>query len=182
VTVTSSVHDGDLLTWEQYGALTEDTRGECIDGRLVANAPPDEFHQTVPTRLLIALTAGLPRTHRVLPTWGWEPVDDEFEPDLIVYALADRSDPRRFTGTPDLCVEVLSSNRRHDLVLKMTRYAAAGLPRYWIVDPRDRTLTTYVLEDGTFRPTEVLHDTDPPEQLDLGLARLVVDAAALFAD
>jgi len=66
----------------------------------------------------------------------------------------------------------------------MTKYAAAGLPRYWIVDPRDRTLTSYVLEDVSFRPTEVLHDTHLPEELDLGpdvgRVRLSVDAVALF--
>ncbi|MGH3735443.1 MAG: Uma2 family endonuclease [Micromonosporaceae bacterium] len=47
-----------------------------------------------------------------------------------------------------LAVEVLSpSNAGNDLILKRHDYAAAGIPNYWIVDPRAHTLT--VLEhDG----------------------------------
>jgi len=70
-----------------------------------------------------------------------------------------------FEGVPDLVVEVLSrSTRARDRGIKMKRYAASGIPHYWIVDPRTRTLEAYRLtEDGyeltgtygpgsTFRP------------------------------
>ncbi len=39
----------------------------------------------------------------------------------------DTEETTRFTGTPVLCVEVLSSNRATDLVVKTTRYAALGV-------------------------------------------------------
>jgi Uma2 family endonuclease len=48
-----------------------------------------------------------------------------------------------------LVAEVLSpSNAGKDLVQKRHDYAAAGIPRYWIVDPRDRTVTVLALPDG----------------------------------
>jgi len=40
------------------------------------------------------------------------------------------------------------SNRGFDLVQKRHDYAAAGIPRYWIVDPRDETITVLSLPEG----------------------------------
>jgi Uma2 family endonuclease len=76
---------------------------------------------------------------------------------------------------PALVVEVLSTNRGDDLFVKMNRYAATGLDHYWIVDPRERTMTAYVLDDsGVYRPDRVLHEGDPAVPLDLGVARLTL--------
>ena len=36
---------------------------------------------------------------------------------------------------PDLCIEVLSSNRAHDRVTKRFLYAEAGVAEYWVVEP-----------------------------------------------
>lgn len=46
-------------------------------------------------------------------------------------------------------VEVLSpSNARYDLVIKRDEYAIAGIPLYWIIDPKKQTLTVLELADG----------------------------------
>jgi Uma2 family endonuclease len=50
----------------------------------------------------------------------------------------------------DLVMEVLSSNREHDLVTKRKEYAAAGIPEYWIVDPQLRTITVLTLRQGHY--------------------------------
>lgn len=81
------------------------------------------------------------------------------EPDLLV--LLDRDDPRfqdRFWLGADLVVEVVSpKGRRRDLVQKPLDYAEAGIPEYWIVDPREETITVLTLdgdaytEHGVFR-------------------------------
>ncbi|WP_432490830.1 hypothetical protein [Kineococcus gypseus] len=57
---------------------------------------------------------------------------------------------------------------------------AAGLPRYWVVDPRERTPTTHVLDDGAFRATHVLRPGDGTVELDLGVALAPLDVAALL--
>ena len=69
------------------------------------------------------------------------------EPDLLL--LRDRSDPRcqdRYWMGADLVVEVVSPDRpERDLVDKRIDYAEAGIPEYWVVDPRDQTITVFEL-------------------------------------
>ena len=74
------------------------------------------------------------------------------EPDLLL--LRDRSDPRRqdrFWLGADLVVEVVSpDDPDRDLVEKRVEYAAAGIPEYWIADPRDETITVLALEGEAY--------------------------------
>ena len=50
-------------------------------------------------------------------------------------------------------VEVLSpSSRRYDRLLKFGRYAEAGIPQYWIIDPERPSVEVYDLdEQGEYR-------------------------------
>lgn len=172
---------GRALSWDEYEGLPEDARAEYIDGQVVVTPSPGERHQAISLELAWLLKQVLPPTHRVTAAWAWKPGRDEFIPDVMVYdrATAEAGSDARFTGTPDLVVEVLSSNRGDDLLRKMAKYAAAGLPRYWIVDPRAQTLTTYAPIDGVFAPTAV-HGRDAVVDLDLGVAAVRVDVAGLL--
>ena len=58
-------------------------------------------------------------------------------------------------------VEVLSSNRRADLVRKRELYQAAGIPEYWILDGDANTLTVLALgPDGAYRERATLTAAD----------------------
>ena len=74
------------------------------------------------------------------------------EPDLLL--LRDRADRRyqdRYWLGADLVAEVVSpDNPDRDLVEKRIDYAAAGIPEYWIADPRDETVTVLTLQDGAY--------------------------------
>ena len=51
----------------------------------------------------------------------------------------------------DLVVEVVSpDDPARDLVDKRTDYAEAGIPEYWIVDPRDETIRVLTLRGGAY--------------------------------
>lgn len=54
----------------------------------------------------------------------------------------------------DLVMEVVSGNkkdRRRDLVIKRKEYARAGIPEYWIVDPREERIIVLHLEGKRYR-------------------------------
>jgi len=74
------------------------------------------------------------------------------EPDLL--ALLARDDPRRaprYWLGADLVLEVVSpDDPARDLVTKRQEYAEAGIPEYWIVDPRHRTVTVLALDDAEY--------------------------------
>jgi Uma2 family endonuclease len=136
------------MSWDEYQQLDEDIWVEYIDGQAVMNPRPTQRHQRAVRRLANFLEAVLTTTASVHIEWAWKPGDDEFVPDVLVTEPTEEQ--QRFTGTPFLAVEVLSTNRAHDLVTKASKYAQAALPRYWVVDPDDETVTAFVLGEGAY--------------------------------
>lgn len=67
---------------------------------------------------------------------------------------------RMIEGAPDIVVEILSSDRSRDLVRKRQLYAEAGVPEYWIFDPRDDTATILELKEGEYIERAVLTADD----------------------
>ena len=64
-------------------------------------------------------------------------------------------------GAPDIVVEVLSSDRNHDLVTKRRLYQEAGVPEYWILDGDADIITQLELgDDGVYRERAVLTAAD----------------------
>lgn len=143
---------------------------EVIDGDLFVSPPPFVPHQRAiatlsgymwqyvhPARLGEVFTAPIGLV-----------LDDQngLQPDLV-YVARERAGivtDRAIEGAPDLVVEVHSPRTRsRDRGLKMRRYAAAGIPHYWMLDPRPRTLEAYRLGEqgyeltGTYGPGSVFH-------------------------
>ena len=101
------------------------------------------FHDYLTPRGGVAMVAGLRMRIR----------EGKFrEPDLLL--LRDRSDPRcqdRYWLGADLVVEVVSpDDPNRDVVEKRADYAEARIPEYWIVDPRDETITVLALEGDAY--------------------------------
>ena len=74
------------------------------------------------------------------------------EPDLL--AMRDARDARsgeRFWTGADVVAEVVSADDpQRDFVDKRRDYAEAGIPEYWIVDPRTETITVLELVQGEY--------------------------------
>ena len=127
-------------------------RYELIDGVLIVSPSPSHPHQRAGFRLARLLDDACPDDLEVLIA----PFDVVLADDTVVIPdilVARRSDItfRDLPVAPVLTVEVLSpSTRRFDLMLKRSRFEAAGVGSYWVVDPIEVSLRAWDLVDGTF--------------------------------
>ena len=79
--------------------------------------------------------------------------DGKFREPDVVFMLrehADRIDEQVWNAA-DLVMEVVSDDdSRRDLEIKRREYATAGIPEYWIVDPKLKTITVLVLDGNQY--------------------------------
>jgi Uma2 family endonuclease len=131
-----------LVSEREFLSMPESTRpAELVDGEVILAPSPGFWHQEVLTRLLVALrvwAATRPSSITVMPA----PLDVRFgpgrilQPDVMVFLATiplDAATP--LERIPELCIEVLSTNRVYDRVTKRFIYAEAGVAEYWLVDP-----------------------------------------------
>lgn len=131
-----------LVGEAEFLALPESNqRIELVDGEVIVAPSPSLWHQELLTRIVLALR-GWNATAGQVATVVQAPLDVRFapgrilQPDAMVFlrALSD-SIATPLDVVPDVCIEVLSSNRAHDRVTKRYLYAEAGVREYWMVDP-----------------------------------------------
>ena len=170
---------------ESYVWLTDHSRRliEFTDGWIEELPMPTDTHQLVMLliyQLLEKHVGARGGAVRVAPLRMRIREGKFREPDVLL--LLDRRDPRRqdrYWLGADLVVEVVSEDDpARDYVEKRADYAEAGIPEYWIADPRDATLTILRLEGdayvehGLYRVDQV---ATPPL-----LDGLNVDVASVF--
>ncbi len=69
------------------------------------------------------------------------------QPDIAVICDKDKINDKGCIGTPDFIVEITSKyNKAHDYITKLNLYNANKVREYWIVNPENKTIITYVLE------------------------------------
>jgi len=146
-------------TYEDWLRLPSDGyRYEVLNGELYMTPPPTVRHQFASVNLFSDLRNFVQERNLGyvlyapcgvdLPT---QPVP--VQPDIF-FIRAERREiigEEYVEGTPDLVVEVLSpSNWLYDRREKFQAYREAGVPEYWIVDYRARTIEVFFLEGGVY--------------------------------
>jgi len=130
------------LTLERFLALPQqEAPTEVVDGQLVVTPSPLGPHQRIVSRLDELLNATCPPGYEALPgpvDWVLRAVPRLLvrQPDVLVVRVED-GDRLPLRRAPLLAVEVVSGDSlERDVITKRLEYARAGLPHYWVVDPR----------------------------------------------
>lgn len=157
-----------LMTIEEFDRLPDDLfpegKGvELIDGLIYTKMSQNDPHVTALSAVFAALQEAFgPGFH----LWMQVPLKygTHNAPEPGVYVLRgtwrdyDGRRPDPLTDVP-LVVEVSDSSLAKDRRLKAGLCARAGLPEYWIVNLRDRTLEVYRRpEQGAYTEMIVLHE------------------------
>lgn len=173
----------DEYLWLTDG-LAGERRVELVDGRIEVLPVPTEPHQLINGflyRMLFAFVeagrlgtvvfAGL----RVrLRTGNFR------QPDVVFMSRENRERrSARFWIGADLAMEVVSDDDPpRDHVAKRADYAKAGVKEYWIVDPRDRSVTVLVLKGKKYQERGVFADGQAATSV--VLRGFAVDVSELF--
>lgn len=177
-----------LATYDDLLAVPEDIKAEIVGGELVTQPSPSFPHVNVQGGMSHFI--GGPFHYDTDGPDGWWIVcemdvrftpHDIVRPDVVGWRrsrLSSPHDARPVDVIPDWICEVLSpSNARHDRIFKQQLYARHGVPHYWLVDPAERILESYVLKDsqwvvaGTYDDTAVARIA-PFEAVELAVGRL----------
>jgi len=146
---------GELYVYADYVNWSDENRWELIDGEPYMMASPSFIHQ----RLVFLFgmqfenfLKGKDATVIISPfdvRLNHTKKDNiVVQPDVIVVC-----DPKRLEngkslkGAPDLAIEILSpSTSKRDQLTKFNLYKKSGVREYWIVDPLEKFVRTYILE------------------------------------
>jgi Uma2 family endonuclease len=147
-----------------FERLPAEGHWEVVDGTAVLLPGNELDHQDVVDELSFRLGEGLRQRGRGRRNTATN-VDipgNEFRtrvPDIVVYER--RPAGKRFqTGEPpEIAIEVLATPRGNvEHSEKIDDYARAGIAEYWIVNPFERNVEIYRLEEGEYKHSEVASD------------------------
>ncbi len=156
------------MTAEEYFKLAPETNAhmELRDGEIVDFATPTVLHQRIVGSLFRVIGNYIDSNKGKCEPFV-SPLDvklDDYnvvQPDVFVICDPSKYDDKRCYGAPDWCIEVLSTNRRDDLVDKLALYSAHGVREYWIVDPKNEKTVVYFFERSDL-PNIYTFDTAVP--------------------
>ena len=174
--------EGDYLSF--VNKLDSHRLIELVDGRMEVLPVPTEEHQSIVLFLIEALRSFVkPRGLGKVLFSGLRVrmrARNIREPDVVF--LSKKNESKRgsqFWKGADLVMEVVSEDDPdRDYVAKRREYERAGIPEYWIVDPRNRTITLLVLKGRVYAERGTYKDGE--HVASVLLRGFEVDVAAVF--
>ena len=176
------------FTYQDYLGFAEEPgyRFEILEGMLIKEPSPNVLHQRVSRRL-----------HRILEDYFWKydpqgeifgaPLDVTFynhtvvQPDLFYVSGEQRQiiKETRIDGPPSLIIEILSpSTSRKDRLQKLRIYQNVKVQHYWLVNPDEKTLECFFIQNDTYALAAAGMDEDIIEHP--GFNGLTIDLKALW--
>src|SRR5262245_26365847 len=119
-----------LVSEAEFLSLPESTQKvELLDGEVIASPSPTLWHQELLQRLIVSLREWAARAGAKV-TIGQAPLDVRFEPGrvlqpdaFVILDVMPRDQAGPLTRVPEICVEILSTDRVYDRVTKRMIYA-----------------------------------------------------------
>jgi Uma2 family endonuclease len=147
----------DYLTWNFKERL------ELFRGKIFKMSPaPNRNHQTISARIHIIFANVFKKNScnvyyapfdvRLVKTKTKdEKVVTVVQPDLCIICDENKLDDRGCNGSPDLVVEILSpGNTQKEMGIKFDLYEENEVKEYWLVDPSEKTVLIYSLQNKKF--------------------------------
>jgi Uma2 family endonuclease len=160
-------------TYADYLKWKFNERVELFKGRIFRMSPaPNRFHQQLSLKLTNKLfrhfeTASCdlyvaPFDVRLVITKSNDTkVITVVQPDLCVICDENKLDDKGCNGAPDLIVEILSpGNSKKEMGIKFDLYEENGVKEYWIVEPAEKSIFIYTLQNKKFIGLKPLIEDD----------------------
>jgi len=130
---------------------------ELFEGELMMSPRPRVDHQVIMRRLTTLIGNYVDRNKLgtlVTEVELYFSAHTVLVPDLI-FVAQDRVDiikEQNIHGAPDWVCEILSPARKNrDYGFKLTAYERKGVPEYWIVDPKKKSVEVFVLKNNSYQ-------------------------------
>lgn len=177
------------LTYADFRRFPNDgQRHELINGKHAVTAAPNERHQRLSIRMILAIGTFL-EAHPIGSLYH-VPFDcvfsffDVVEPDLLVVTNDQREilTRRNVRGAPALVIEILSpSSSARDKRSKRALYQRVGVREYWVVDPDNDCIAVHrFARSGQHRFPETLIATSGNDLTSPLLPGFALDLERLF--
>jgi Uma2 family endonuclease len=163
-----TVQADSVISIEEFWEMPEQPRYELIEGELYFMSDPTLYHQLIRKLLERIVDAFLIASGRDdlisfqscnVRLFPEAEKQSSVIPDFTV-GYRRQTEKMGFVGAPLWLCEVLSpSNRAHDTIKKLALYERAGVPEYWIIDPKAKTVEVHLLSGGTYG-SHTYHETD----------------------
>lgn len=147
-------------SYEEYYQWKLEDRVELFKGKLSKIVKPTRKHQRVSWNLTMALGKFFEKYSCEpyyapfdvrLPSKSGNKLQTVVQPDICVICDVSKLDDKGCLGAPDLAIEILSpGNSDKEMKDKFDLYEESGVREYWIVQPEDKWVNIYVLENDRF--------------------------------
>ncbi|WP_029322787.1 Uma2 family endonuclease [Butyrivibrio sp. AE3004] len=158
----SKTSQRDKYTLRDYYNLPKSQCMELIDGVFYEVDMPGVIHQIIISRFLKRMACYLDGMKSGIAMCFPANVrldNDDMtmvKPDLFIVLDENKITDDFVNGAPDFVLEVISpASRKKDMFIKSVKYCEAGVKKYWMIDPKKRTLISYDYMDEDIAPSIV---------------------------
>ncbi len=150
-------------TYADYLKWNFKERLELFRGKIFKMSPaPSRYHQDVSGNLYFSLAKvfkkstcklyAAPFDVRLVKAKSQdEKVVTVVQPDMCIICDENKLDDRGCNGAPDLVIEILSpGNSKKEMGIKFDLYEENEVKEYWIVDPTEKTVFIYSLQNNKY--------------------------------